>query len=1493
MTELPRRLVGSFRAAFWGSLVAVAVLIAPQARALEVDFDSALIILDGYIAQQGLSTRLIGNDNDTNGLLEEDQLGMLSAILSGGSGVSCISSSRVTEITNGYNYNFPRVKTELTVSISGYGTVDIISQLASGNAQLGVALQNALTGYLTIADTATITFVNKLADDLATAYLTSINQSGQVNNVKNQINFLASDYRTYGNAPSEPNYLGPAGDIENDGQTNLAEYTVGAVRKAREQWLSDCCITAPLRLVTVQGGGLKVSGLSDTFAVTTAGGNSNKTYSWRKGTASNYTVVSTQPSFSINFLTTSSSGTYFCVVNDGTTTRTTPNLTLSVTFVALYFSQQPQSVTKNAGSSHTFSVTAAGGAGPGPYQYSWRRGTTIVGTNAPTLTLSNITAANAGNYTVRVTSNGGGDTITSQTAVLTVNTGPFGISQQPTGGRRYTGESYTFTVGTTGGSGNFQYAWTRNGNTVSTTTTPSLTLNNLSTNNGGTYRCVITDLSTSSQLTSDAALLEVAAPLTITSQPEGATVSVSEEFSFSVTTSGGFAPLSYQWKWEGINIPGQTSSTYSATAYSGFNGSYVCVVTDANGTVVTSAPAVLVVNASVEIIQDPQGGDYYVGGTAVLSVSATAGFVYTYDWLKDGVSLGLPSTNILSLSGLQLDDEGNYSVIVTKSGLGSATSATALVRVRTAPTFSAQPQGKTVYSGSDASFTVAPAGGYPPYTYQWRKGTTEIASATSATLTLQNVTAASQGNYNCLIRDEKSTQAVSSSASLLVVNRMSITAQPTGADLYAGEALNLSVTVTGGISPLTYTWKRDGSTFGAANAASISIASVDVGDKGSYTCTITDGGGENRISTAATVDVVENLAATLQPTDKLLFVGEPLSLDFAVSGGYAPLQYSWFKNGQPLDGATEASFNLSSVTEGDEAGYFCAVRDRNNRLLVSDTVTVDVADPLEVEINTASARKYVGESIELRVSVLSGEGNYHYEWRRDGAPFGAEDSEVLLINGLQLDQAGGYTCLITDTLNRGASTPLVPVDVRPLPNFSAQPQADTAAITGTARFSIAVGGGYEPYQYQWRQNGDDIEGANGAELIINDVEGLDGGSYRCVVSDDLGTEITSASANLIVVPALTFTSPPQSKAGVLGLPLSFTVDFTGGVPGYTILWYKGNTLITTGGELTFPELNTGNLGTYTCVVRDSDNNEAVSEPFTASLGEGVVIIDQPASAKRYLGETASFQVEAIGATNMLSFTWRRDGQLVGDDAPVLNIPAVEAGDTGAYSCTVSDGVNEAVSDPAVLSVAEPIVAEGLATTQYPFETTSITVPVQVSGGFGVYQYEWRRDGDLVSTDGPDLLLDALVLGDTGDYSLTVRDGYGTAQLTDVLRLRVQPVPNRHAADKSGNGALELTELLRIIQFYTSAAYHCQVGTEDGYAPFTGDIDSCLPHSADYEPIDWVVNLSELLRIIQLYNAGGYYPCLGVGEDGFCIGELPEAEGLNEGEGIVEGEGLPQ
>ena len=102
--------------------------------------------------------------------------------------------------------------------------------------------------------------------------------------------------------------------------------------------------------------------------------------------------------------------------------------------------------------------------------------------------------------------------------------------------------------------------------------------------------------------------------------------------------------------------------------------------------------------------------------------------------------------------------------------------------------------------------------------------------------------------------------------------------------------------------------------------------------------------------------------------------------------------------------------------------------------------------------------------------------------------------------------------------------------------------------------------------------------------------------------------------------------------------------------------------------------------------------------------------------------------------------------------------------------------------------------------------------------------------------------------------------------------------NVHSADQDADEMINLTELLRVIQFYNSGGFSCSTPadqTEDGYLPGGTGTHSCCFHHSDYDPHNWRVDLTELLRLIQFFNSGGYTYCPAeTTEDGFCPNVVP-------------------
>ncbi|MBI1317539.1 MAG: hypothetical protein GC168_01135 [Candidatus Hydrogenedens sp.] len=120
--------------------------------------------------------------------------------------------------------------------------------------------------------------------------------------------------------------------------------------------------------------------------------------------------------------------------------------------------------------------------------------------------------------------------------------------------------------------------------------------------------------------------------------------------------------------------------------------------------------------------------------------------------------------------------------------------------------------------------------------------------------------------------------------------------------------------------------------------------------------------------------------------------------------------------------------------------------------------------------------------------------------------------------------------------------------------------------------------------------------------------------------------------------------------------------------------------------------------------------------------------------------------------------------------------------------------------------------------------------------------------------------------------------YLVLQGTEVRRVRVAsgdadpcgnyPPAGAHTADTDCDLSFGLNEVLRIIQLYNAGRFHCGAGPEDAYSTGQGNVIDCARHNADFQTPAFSISLSELLRMLQLYNLGGAVPC-DTSEDGFC------------------------
>lgn len=199
-------------------------------------------------------------------------------------------------------------------------------------------------------------------------------------------------------------------------------------------------------------------------------------------------------------------GAAYQIAVDGYSAADAGNITFRLSFsnAAPIIAVQPQNRSVVQGSNATFTVTALGFP---PLAYQWRfNGTEIPGATNASLDIGDAQSANEGTYSV-VVANGFG-VATSETATLTVWRSPV-IASSPQSQIVIEGTNVTLTV-TAEGTMPLTCQWQHDGVNLAGASESTLLLNNLLTNDSGSYVVVVSNAFGS--VTSTPAILDVRKP---------------------------------------------------------------------------------------------------------------------------------------------------------------------------------------------------------------------------------------------------------------------------------------------------------------------------------------------------------------------------------------------------------------------------------------------------------------------------------------------------------------------------------------------------------------------------------------------------------------------------------------------------------------------------------------------------------------------------------------------------------------------------------------------------------------------------------------------------------------------------------------------------------------------------------------------------------------------------------------------------------------------
>jgi hypothetical protein len=160
--------------------------------------------------------------------------------------------------------------------------------------------------------------------------------------------------------------------------------------------------------------------------------------------------------------------------------------------------------------------------------------------------------------------------------------------------------------------------------------------------------------------------------------------------------------------------------------------------------------------------------------------------------------------------------------------------------------------------------------------------------------------------------------------------------QPANETVLAGEQIFL----TGWAQPendVSYQWLKNGKPIAGETFFFLSIDSASLRDAGRYTLQASIGTAES-VSQAAVVRVIQPVTIRRDLRDVSVKTGRSVALR-AVAKGTGPLHYQWYRNDEPIPGATKPRLLIRPATDAEAGAYWVVIQ---NDLSVAESLHITI-----------------------------------------------------------------------------------------------------------------------------------------------------------------------------------------------------------------------------------------------------------------------------------------------------------------------------------------------------------------------------------------------------------------------------------------------------------------------------------------------------------------------------------------------------------------------
>ncbi|HWI57763.1 MAG TPA: immunoglobulin domain-containing protein, partial [Bacillota bacterium] len=540
----------------------------------------------------------------------------------------------------------------------------------------------------------------------------------------------------------------------------------------------------------------------------------------------------------------------------------------------------------------------------------------------------------------------------------------------------------------------------------------------------------------------------------ITTQPTNQTAVLSSNATFSAVAQG-TPPLSYQWLFNGISIPGATNPVFTVTNVQLSNlGMYALAVSNNYGGALSR-------NANLYLFNVCAWG-------AGQSNTAT----------PPNFGQSQVPTNLTGVTAIAAG--GYHSLALKSDGRVTGWGYNGFGQVSVSAAFS---EVQAVAAGFSHSVALRSNGTVVAWGYSAYGQTIVPAVAT-------NVAALSAGWYhNLALRSNGTVVAWGAGTSYQgYLPNFGQSVVPTNlagvAAVAAGGYHSLALRTNGTV--VAWGWNAAGQTnvpVGLTNVIAIAA------------------GGSNSIALKGDATVVAWGNNTYGQTN----VPAGLSNVVAVSAGAAHClalksDGSLVAWGLNTNGQTTLPAGLTNVIAISAGGY-------HNLVLLNSGPVTFLSQP-------QSQLVYVGNAVTLTAACV-GAPPLAYQWLRDGTNLPGAPDASLTLTAAQLTDTGTYQLVASNVFGALASAPARLTVSDGSPYFVAQPTNQWVLQNSNVTLAASAAG-FPPLSYQWYLNGAALPGATNTALTITNAQSANAGNYALRVSNAVGAA-TSSNAALTVI----------------------------------------------------------------------------------------------------------------------------------------------------------------------------------------------------------------------------------------------------------------------------------------------------------------------------------------------------------------------------------------